>query len=213
MLQENMQFIIFHGSFGSPKGNWFPELKERLEALGQDVLVPRFPVDDWDELTEIGKKRAESRKVRQTLESWLKVFEGDVLPKIKKNEKLCFVGHSLAPVFILHLVEKYNLKLDCAIFVSPFMEDIGGEWWQFYVVNKTFYKTAFDFKKLRELIPVSYVLYGDNDPYVDTKFPTDFAEKLGSEIIEIKGGGHLNAEAGLTEFPKVLELCKMRIEN
>jgi len=204
MYNINMKFVIFHGAFGSPYGNWFRDLKEKLQALGQDVLTPQFPTDDFSKLTKTGP-------INQSLSAWLKTFEKEVLVKIKKGEKLCFIGHSLAPVFILHVVLKYYLHLDCAIFVSPFMEEIKSEYWQFDLCNKTFYKTDFDFKKLKELIPLSYVLYSDNDPYVNKKYPLDFAEKMKSKKIVIKNGGHLNKESGFIKFPLVLELCKSMI--
>ncbi len=200
-----MKFVIFHGSFSNPESNWFPELKEKLQALGQEVLAPKFPTDDYDKLTKKGP-------VNQSLSSWLKTFKKEVLPKINKGEKLCFIGHSLGPVFMLHLVLKYNLSLDCAIFVSPFMEDIKNDSWQFYQVNKTFYKNNFDFKKLKKLIPLSYTLYSDNDPYVDKKYSLDFANKLKSSSIVVNKGGHMNAEVNLNEFPLVLELCKSRLD-
>ncbi|MBI2622163.1 hypothetical protein HYW66_00820, partial [Candidatus Microgenomates bacterium] len=47
-----MKFIIFHGAFGSPEGNWFPELKEKLVVLGQEVIVPEFPVENWEEVSK-----------------------------------------------------------------------------------------------------------------------------------------------------------------
>lgn len=203
-----MKFIIFHGSFGNPKENWFPQLKDNLESLGQKVLVPAFPVDDWNTLTKAGKQ---IKPTIQNLKNWTKVFKKQVLSTIKKNDKLVFIGHSLGPLFILHMVDKFNIKLDSAIFASPFLRDIGSKTWQFYAVNKTFYKTNFDFKKLRRLIPVSYVLYSDTDPYVKKKYFLEFAQKMESSIIVIKNGGHLNSQAGFVNFPLVFELCKTRL--
>jgi predicted alpha/beta hydrolase family esterase len=200
-----MKFIIFHGSFGHPEENWIPWLKKELEKLDQDVITPEFPCEDWDELTKQGK---EFEVENQNLNNWLKVFEE---LDLSFEEELCFIGHSLAPVFILHLVEKYSIPLNAAIFVSPFMEDVKSEW-QFYNVNKTFYKTDFDFKKLRNLIKKSYVLYGDNDPYVGDKYPKDFSEKLHAELIPVRKGGHLNESAGFKEFPLLLDLCKKIIK-
>lgn len=203
-----MKFVIFHGAFGSPQSNWFPELAEKLRELGQEVIIPKFPTDDWDDITKPGPKVSPKK---QNLGNWLTTFEKEVLPKIQKRDKLCFVAHSLWPVFVLHVVEKYNLKLDCGLFASPFMENLGRAG-QIDHVNKTFYKTNFDFKKLQKLIPLSYVLYSDNDPYVDKKFSLDFAKKLGSCVIQVEGGGHLNSEIGLVKFPLFLELCKTRID-
>lgn len=70
-------------------------------------------------------------------------------------------------------------------------------------------KTKSDFNS------VSYVLYSDNDPYVDKKLSLDFAEKLGSKKILIRGGKHLNSEAGFDDFPLVFELCvkNLKIKN
>ncbi len=204
-----MKFVIFHGAFGSPESNWFPELKEKLELFDQEVIIPQFPVEDWGKITKLGQKASVKN---QSLNNWLKVFEKEVLPKIKKGEKLCFIGHSLGPIFILHLVDKYNLLLDCAIFVSPFMEKIYGKFWQFDLVNATFYKTDFDYDKLKKLIPVSYVVYSPEDPYVDKKYPINFAQRLGSSQVQVTRAGHLNSEVNLNEFPLVFELCKTRLD-
>ena len=206
-----MIFVIFHGSFGTPEGNWFPELEEQLEALGQTVLSPQFPVEDYDLFTEKGQKQ---KPQNQNLENWLEFFSKNILPKLKKSEKICFVGHSIGPIFILHAVNKFQITLDSAIFVSPFMEPSTKHTpWQYQLVNSSFYKTDFDFNKLKKLIPVSYTLYSDNDPYVDKKYPIDFARRLRSKLILVKGGGHLNAEAGYTKFPLVFELCKKEFQT
>lgn len=200
-----MTFVVFHGAYGSPDSNWFPELKEKLEALGQKVVIPQFPVDDWPETTETNFIKTAKK---QNLSSWLKEFG-----KVQKqfgNEKLCFIGHSLGPLFILHAVEKYKITLDSAIFVSPFLTKLND--WKFDIVNESFYKEDFDFEKLKKLIPVSYTLYSNNDPYVDSSHSIMFAKNLNSSLVVVKDAGHMNAEVNLNEFPLVLELCKTRID-
>lgn len=203
-----MKFIIFHGAFGNPESNWFPELKEKLAGFGQKVIVPRFPVDNWEDVTRSGRSLSPKQ---QTLEKWLKTFRKSVLPLIKSGEKLCFVAHSLGPLFILHVIEKFNLQLDSAIFVSPFFDRLDRVW-QIDHVNQSFYKTNFNFEKLKKLIPVSYVLYSDNDPYVDKKHSILFAKLLDSSLIFVKRAGHMNSEVNLNEFPLVLDLCLTRLD-
>lgn len=202
-----MKFVIFHGAFASPEAHWFPELQEKLEALNQDVIVPQFPVDEWEIITKAGSSQ---NSQNQTLTNWFNTFE-EFLPDLKKTEKLCFIGHSLGPLFILHVVSKYNLQLDSAIFVSPFLTKLNKSW-QIDHVNKSFYKNNFDFEKLKRLIPVSYALFSDNDPYVDKKYSLEFTRKLGSAPIPVKKAGHMNSEVNLNEFPLVYELCKSRID-
>lgn len=203
-----MKFVLFHGSYGNPEENWLPELKEKLLALGQDVLVPTFPVDTWDDVTLRGNTKP---TVNQNLESWLKIFEKEVLSQCKRNGRLCFVAHSLGCVFVLHVLEKYRLTLDSAIFVSPFLENLNTKW-QIDHANSTFYKSKFDFGRLKKSVPVSYVLYSDNDPYVDRKISSNFARKLGSSAIIVHRSGHMNSEVNLNEFPLVYELCKTRLD-
>lgn len=202
-----MKFIIFHGSFGSPEENWFPMLKEKLESLGQKVFIPQFPVENWDTVTKGGQS---FKCKNQTLESWFAVFER-VIKSFTGNEKLCFIGHSLGCVFILHLIERYKIPLDCAVFVSPFLTRLE-RLWQIDLVNQTFYKKDFNYPLLKKYIPTSYVLYSASDPYVDEHHPMEFARKLGSSRIEVMQAGHFNSEVNLNEFPLVLELCKSRLD-
>ena len=81
-------------------------------------------------------------------------------------------------------------------FISPFLEKLN-TLWQIDKVNETFYKTNFNFGKIKKLIPVSIVIYSDNDPYVGRKL----MEKL------IINGGHFNKKAGFEKFPQLLKLC------
>lgn len=201
-----MKFLLFHGAFGRPESNWFPELKDKLESLGQEVIAPRFPVDSWDDVTRNGPSAPPKH---QSLENWLAAFED--VRKPLQGKKLCFIGHSLGPLFILHVVERYNIKLDCAFFVSPFLDKLNRSW-QIDHVNQSFYKTDFDFGKLKKLIPISYVLYSDNDPYVDKNHSVFFAKSLDSSLIFVKKAGHMNSEVNLNEFPLVLDLCLTRLD-
>lgn len=198
-----------HGSYGSPQENWFPWLKKELEQRSQTVILKQFPVDDWDAINRIGSDDVASYQPIESLASWETYFLEHVLPQIG-DEPFVFIGHSIAPIFMLHMLKKYPLQLAGAIFVAPFFDiPTNPESWQFYPVNKTFYSMDFDFDKIKEKIGKSYVVYGDDDPYVPVSEPVLFAEKLGSEIFVVKGGGHCGSI--FKEFPLVLNLVKKLI--
>lgn len=207
-----MKFVIFHGSFGEATGNWFPDLKQKLEVLGQEVILPQFPTENWKEFSKQNPKTAVAKK--QNLNNWLKYFEKNVLPQIKKEDKLCFVAHSLGPLFVLHCIKKFNLQLDSAIFVAPtFGLPKGKMPWQIDVANDTFNKHDFDFEALQKKIPVSYVLYSDNDPYIDRNDSILFGKAINSSLIYLRRAAHMNVDtANLNEFPLVFDLCCTRLD-
>lgn len=203
-----MTFVVFHESFGSPQENWFPFLKENLEPIGETVIIPQMPVENYEKFEKLGTK-AVARN--QNLNNWLKEFE-KILPKLK-GHRLCFVGHSIGCVFILHAVNKFNLQLDSAIFVAPFLNKLASNLIPFNIVNDSFYYDKFDFEKLKKLIPISYAVYSENDPYVDIKQSLKFADKMNSQKIVHKVGKHLGEVYSVNGFPLIEALCESRIET
>lgn len=201
-----MNFILLHGSFNSYnqlKEYWFPKLQKYCILLGHKVYLPHLPTISWDEVTQIG---VDSKLAKQSLDIWL-----DEIKKYTqyfKDKETVFVCHSTGPLFALHLLTNYSLILDSAIFVCPFLTKLSKPVWQVNKVNETYYKSDFDFKRLKKQIPLSYVLYGIDDPYVDTEQSLQFAAKLSSNIIPVKGGEHLNK---LQNADLIIELCKTRI--
>lgn len=193
-----------HGSYGSPEENWFRWLEKELKDSGHSVILEQFPVDDWDEVTSIGQEDISSYSPKQSLSIWEKYFTEKILPKIK-DVPTVFVGHSSAPIFILHMLQKYSFSLEGAVFVAPFF-DIPDRpaIWQFYPTNKTFYSYDFDFAKINAQLGDSYVVYGDDDPYVPSAESPLFAQKLGSEVRVIQGGGHCGGI--FKEFPLIKDL-------
>lgn len=204
-----MKFVLFHGSFNSYdqlNKHWLPKLKEEISSLGHEIIFPNFPTDSWDDVTARGEGVSAKK---QNLESWIKVFEQYLL-KLKEGDDNIFIGHSLGPLFILHLLEKFKIKLDAALFVSPFLTRLEKPSWQINTVNASFYKDDFNFEKISKLWKISYVIYGDNDPYVDLSQILSFAQKTKSSLVPVVDGGHLNKGEN-TEL--IIELCKSRLRH
>jgi|GEM_PF-261581 len=173
--------FIFHGTEGYPEENWFPWLKEKLESKGYEVFVPKFPTPE-----------------NQSLESWLQVFE-----EYKKylHEDTIFIGHSIAPAFILGILERIDTSIAKCIFVAPFLEPLGEETYD--QINSTFVNQNFDWEKIKDRCKEFNVYYSDNDPYVPQKASELVAEKVGAKTYLVKGAGHFNKAAGYTQFEEL----------
>ena len=65
-----MNFVILHGTEGSPDGNWFPWLSKELEKLGQKTIRQKLPTPEG-----------------QTVENWTKIicFAGDNDPYLPQD--------------------------------------------------------------------------------------------------------------------------------
>ena len=177
-----MKVLIVHGSFGNPSENWFPWLKKELEKLGCSVTVPTFPTPEG-----------------QNLISWLKVIEDYPF-----DEETIVIGHSLAPAFLLSVLEKSTVK--AAFFVASFNASLGNP--EFDEVNNTFVHLPFDWKAIRSHSSSFHVYHSDNDPYVPLELGEEVANDLEVELTLVKGAGHFNSSSGYTEFPLLLEDIK-----
>ncbi len=178
-----MRAIIFHGSYGSPEENWIPWLKRELEKLRWEVFAPKFPTPEG-----------------QSLENWLKVF--------KKYEKkldshTILIGHSLAPAFILRILELSEKPVHSCYLVSGWIGNLGLP--EFDQINRTFVEREFDWKKIKSRCGRFVVFASNNDPYVPGEKTGELADALEAEFILVKGAGHFNAKAGYSNFPLLLK--------
>lgn len=90
--------FIFHGTGGYPEENWFPWMRDKLEALGYEVIVPQFPTPD-----------------NQTPESWFEVFHQH---DSKLNDETVIFGHSLGGSFLLHVLQNLTHPIKASFFIA-----------------------------------------------------------------------------------------------
>ena len=177
-----MKFFIIHGTYGYPEENWFPWLKEELEKLNHEVIVPKFPTPE-----------------DMSFKNWMKIMEQYTI-----EEDDIFIGHSIGPAFILRLLEEHKAK--AAFLVAGFLGALGNK--EVDELNSSFFAEPFDWNKIKENCKSFYVFYSDNDPYVPQEKAKELANKLGVEPIFVKGAGHFNETAGYAKFPLLLEEIK-----
>lgn len=180
------KIVIIHGTFGDPNENWIPYLRNNLSALGLDVIALQFPIGD-----------------SQNLKNWTKYFEENVGTL---NQDMALVGHSIAPGFILALLQNSQTPVGAIFLVSAFLHDLGID--QFDKVNNSFTHFDFDFEKIKSNFEYGHSFHGVDDPYVPMWMGQEVALKLGIELTPIENGGHLNIDAGFKEFPELLNKIK-----
>jgi predicted alpha/beta hydrolase family esterase len=174
--------FIFHGTAGSPEGNWFPWMKEKLESEGHQVIVPRFPTPEGE-----------------SLEAWFYVLEAY---KNDITENTIFIGHSKGGLFTLRVLEQLIHPVYATFFVSA---SIGVKPILYYNEDAMFSKGFdFDWEKIKLNSQKFIVYHSDNDPYVCLDNGKILASTLGVDIQFIPNAGHLNAKSGYTKFPRLL---------
>ena len=178
--------LIFHGTGGSPQGNWFPWLKDKLEKEGCRVFVPQFP----------------DPREGNHLEDWLgvlKQYESHI------NENTILVGHSLGGLFLLRVLERLEKTVSAAFFVAA---PVGAKPILYFDSDEKFSGFEFDWEKIRKGAGQFSVYHSDNDPYVSLGNGEELARQLGVDLTFIPNAGHINAESGYTKFLKLLEDIK-----
>lgn len=177
-------YLLVHGSFGSPFSNWIPWLRSEIEKRKKEVYTPDFP-------TGVGY---------QNYDNWSKLLKVYVDAGII-NENTIIYAHSIAPIFICKYLVDNNIKVKRLIFVCGFNNYLGINE-EYDNVNKSMY---FDnISDVKNCCNEIICFYSDNDPYVRYDVEKDFAEQVCTNQTIIKNGGHLNSESGYDEFKELL---------
>lgn len=178
-------YLIIHGSFGSPFVNWLPYLRGEIEDRNLEVYTPDFPTG----------------VLYQNYENWSRLLKTYVDSNIL-NENTIIFAHSIAPIFICKFLVQYKIKVKRLVFVCGFNNYLGIDE-EYDTVNKSMY---FDnLSDIRNYCNDIVCFYSNNDPYVDYEAEKSFADTISTKQIVIEDGGHLNSESGYNEFRELLE--------
>lgn len=178
-------YLLVHGSFGSPFSNWIPYLRKEIEDKNFEVYTPDFP-------TGVGY---------QNYENWSKLLKKYVDANII-NENTIIFAHSIAPIFICKFLVENKIRVKRLVFICGFNNYLGIDK-DYDTVNESMY---FDnLSDIKNYCSDIVCFYSDNDPYVKYEAEKEFADTITDNHIMISGGGHLNSESGYTEFTELLK--------
>lgn len=181
----NNNYLLLHGSFGSPFSNWLPYLRNTLEKDNNIVYTPDFP-------TGVGY---------QNYESWSKLLKVYVDSNII-NENTIIFAHSIAPVFICKFLVENKIKVKRLVLVCGFNNYFGIDK-DYDIVNGSMYFN--NLEEIKKYCSDITCFYSDNDPYVKYEAEKEFANTITDKQILIPNGGHLNSESGYIEFKELLQ--------
>lgn len=181
----NNNYLLLHGSFGSPFSNWIPYLRNNLEKNKRIVYTPDFP-------TGVGY---------QNYENWSNLLKIYVKSNLINDETIIF-AHSIAPVFICKFLVENKIKVKRLVLVCGFNNYFGIDKDYDAVNGSMYFNNLKDIKKYCDDI---ICFYSDNDPYVKFEAEKEFANTITDKQILIPNGGHLNSESGYTEFKELLQ--------
>lgn len=177
-------YFIIHGSFGNSNEHYLPWLRKELEKQAEVVCLD-FPIGvDY-----------------QCYDNWSKMLDKY---KHKINNETVFIGRSIGPIFSIKYIIENNLHIDKLISVSGFNNYCvdGGDYDK---VNKSMFIN--NLKTFKNHCNKTICVISENDPYVKLDALNQFANTISDQTINIKDGGHFNADSGYGEkFEKLLDI-------
>jgi len=183
--------IIVHRWDGEPDGDWYPWLREELEAKGFKVTVPAMPdtsepkIDAWV--------------------SHLKKIVG------QPDEDTYFIGHSIGCQTIMRYLETSNAKIGGMIFVAGWLFLRNLENVEVEEIARPWLTTPINFPRVKERTNKITVFLSSNDPFdCSRENEIDFKETLGARVFMEVNMGHFTGDDGVSKIPVVLkELLRM----
>lgn len=177
--------FVVHGWSASPEREWFPWLRDQLQAQNVEVLIPAMPDTN-----------------HPTIDAWvgaLRESVGDL------QDTDIFVGHSIGCQTILRYLEREATRpIGGFISVAGWITLQNLENREEEAIAKPWLETPINFGAVREMLGRSVAIFSDNDPYVPLQENmTIFAQQLGVQVIVEHDKGHFSEDSDIFELPIV----------
>ena len=158
LQQKPVKVLIIHGFEGSGKGNWLSWIKEQLEKIGCEVLVPSI------------KKRDSSHP---TITAWIRQLKPYLY---QLDENSIIISHSLGSKAALHLLERNNKKIAKLFLVASAIGNPKRDWdwlakkWRGSDIEalRKFWEKEINWRKIKGKAKESHIIVSRDDNFIDT---------------------------------------------
>ena len=186
-MSSSRRFLVLHGwQNRRPPTHWQWQLVESLRSRGEQVLYPQLPAPD-----------------RPSLTTWSELVHAE-LAQLGDGERVV-IAHSLAVPLWLHVAATLSPveRVDRTLLVSPPSPGVLGE----HEEVSTFARVRHDGQAVAAAAHRNRLVCSDDDPYCPEGAPAAYA-RLELDVDIIRGGAHLDPDAGYGAWPSVLAWCQ-----
>ncbi|WP_026679411.1 RBBP9/YdeN family alpha/beta hydrolase [Fictibacillus gelatini] len=183
------QVYIIHGYGASPANHWFPWLKDKLIADGNQVSVLHMP------------NSSDPKK-----EEWLKTLANSIK---NLDNNTYFVTHSLGSITLLNYLEQLEQlpPFGGFILVSGFSEPLSS-----LPSLDPFTENKVDYKKIISATHSRAVIAAKDDDIVPFQLSQNLSNQLDASFYPVEKGGHFLEDDGFTAFPLVYDLLNQMMK-
>ncbi len=180
-----MKVILIHGNGGStPHDNWFPWVKDQLEAKGIRVLSPQFP---------------DAPLARESF--WMpflkEIIDGD--------EDVVIIGHSTGAIVAMRFAETH--KLLGTVLVGSYHSDLGIE-------NEKlsgYFDRPWDWDAIQSNQQWIIQFASTDDPWIPIEEARTVHKRLNTEYYEFESLGHFGGDYYKETFPQLVAAVCQKI--
>ena len=191
-----MNFVILHGTLGSPNDNWYPWLTTEIENKRHTTFRPQLPTPEG-----------------QTLENWVKIIRQTLISLDQPSNETVIVAHSMSTLAVCHYLASLHDAIKACYFIAGFADRLPNTPDPYPTLNNPFIDSPINWAHVKENCEFFTCFASDNDPYVPFDIAMNFAKRLSAEFIKVPGAGHFNVSSGYKEFPLLLETMQRRVLN
>jgi uncharacterized protein len=174
MALRDYHLIFVHGYTSSSKGDWYPQIAEKLDKRGVSYSIPDLPGGDRPKASE-----------------WLKRIDKEVG---RANKPVVLIGQSLGTRGVmLYLHEHPEAHLAAVFLIATFNNDVNANKYKRGEGYANFWEFQVNTEQLKRQAGKWVILHAYDDQNIPYAQAQDMAKLLDARLILSRGQAHFNA--------------------